>query len=221
MIVHDLRNPLGAIVGFIDLMQLDKQNLSQSQLEILRNCGSCCQDLQAIIESLLDIYKMEEGQLKLDFKITNPKDLIDESLNQFFPKASQKQIRLLFDNTRQIPSIQADQRLMKRVIANLLNNAIRHTPSGGTVRIAVETACNNGCLQIRVEDTGDGLAPEYHQKVFEKFEQVQLKKAGVTVGTCGLGLAFCKMAVEAHAGKIWVESEGKGKGTTFRFELPI
>jgi signal transduction histidine kinase len=221
MIIHDLRNPLGAIVGFIDLILLDKQDLSQNQREILQNCMDSCQDLKEMIESMLDIYKMEEGQLQLDLKQTNLKDVIDEAINQFRPKAAEKQIALVFDKGIPIPVIQADRRLVKRVITNLLNNAIRHTPSCGTVTIAAEMPPDNGCLHIGVEDTGAGLAPEYHQKVFDKFEQVKLKKAGDTVGSCGLGLAFCKMAVEAHAGKIWVESEGNGKGATFRLTLPI
>jgi signal transduction histidine kinase len=164
---------------------------------------------------------MEEGQLQLDFKQTNLKDVIDEAIHQFHPRAAEKQIALIFDKGIPIPVIQADRRLVKRVIANLLNNAIRHTPSCGTVTIAAETPPDNGCLHIRVEDTGNGLAPEYHQNVFDKFEQVKLKRAGDTGGRCGLGLAFCKMAVEAHAGKIWVESEGNGKGATFRLTLPI
>ena len=102
-----------------------------------------------------------------------------------------------------------------------MNNAIRHTPSDGTVTITAQNPSDNGCLHIRVEDTGDGLAPEYHQKIFDKFEQVRLKKEGVKVGAGGLGLAFCRLAVEAHGGRIWVESKGEGKGASFQFTLPM
>jgi signal transduction histidine kinase len=74
---------------------------------------------------------------------------------------------------------------------------------------------------VAVKDNGNGLAPEHHKKIFEPFEQVALKRAGVKVGSCGLGLAFCKMAVEAHKGEIWVESDGESTGSTFRFTLPL
>jgi signal transduction histidine kinase len=110
---------------------------------------------------------------------------------------------------------------MRRVIANLLSNAIRHTPAGGRVEVKTDWLSANERIRLQVIDTGNGLAPEYHQKVFDKFEQVRLKREGVAVGSSGLGLAFCKMAVEAHGGKIWVESEGEGKGATFQFTLPV
>ena len=110
---------------------------------------------------------------------------------------------------------------MRRVIANLLSNAIRHTPAGGSVEVKTDWLSANESIRLQVIDTGNGLAPEYHQKVFDKFEQVRLKREGVVVGSSGLGLAFCKLAVEAHGGKIWVESEGEGKGATFQFTLPV
>ena len=117
--------------------------------------------------------------------------------------------------------VEVDSGLIRRVIANLLSNAIRHTPAGGRVDVKTDWMRANESIRLRVVDTGNGLAPEYHQKVFDKFEQVRLKREGGRVGSSGLGLAFCKMAVEAHGGKIWMESEGEGKGATFLFTLPV
>jgi len=114
-----------------------------------------------------------------------------------------------------------DKDLIKRVLINLLDNAIRHTPAGGSVKLKTDLLNTKGSVRTRVIDTGSGLAPEYHQRVFEKFEQVRLKREGITVGSSGMGLAFCKLAVEAHGGNIWVESEGDGKGATFQFTLPV
>lgn len=89
------------------------------------------------------------------------------------------------------------------------------------MRVKTDLNTADGSIWIQVVDTGNGLAPEYHKKVFDKFEQVGLNQEGVTLGLGGLGLAFCKMAVEAHGGKIWVESEGEGQGANFQFTLPV
>lgn len=94
-------------------------------------------------------------------------------------------------------------------------------PQGGTIEMAVDLAPENGGLGLSVQDNGDGLAKEYHQKIFDKFEQVKLKSEKGRVGSTGLGLTFCKMAIEAHGGRIWVESEGEGRGCTFRSLLPL
>ena len=220
MIIHDLKNPLTAISGFLELVLIDKQNLAQDQLQSLDNCLECCHDLNEMIEGLLAINRMEEGKLKLDKKLTGLGVLIDETMQQFIPKAEIQKISISFKNSNDCPSIILDSGLIKRVIANLLNNAIRHTPEGGKVEVVADPIVGNGNLCISVKDTGNGLDPKYHLKVFNKFEQVALKKAGISVGTSGIGLAFCKMAVEAHGGQIWVESEGEDKGSTFRFTIP-
>ena len=110
---------------------------------------------------------------------------------------------------------------MSIVIANLLSNAIRHSPEGEEVEVTTGFLTEKRSIVFSVKDNGNGLAPEYHQKIFDKFEQVELKDSGVKAGTGGLGLSFCKMAIEAHGGEIWIESEGNGKGSTFSFILPI
>ncbi len=221
MIIHDLRNPLGALMGYVQLLLLEGQKLSQEQLESLTSCFKCCQELEDMIKSLLDIHKMEEGKLELQKEEIHLGELIDRTICQFMPQANEKQITLNCHKPDSLPIIAVDHRLMNRVIANLLNNAIRHTPNDGTVNITAQNPHDNSCLLVRVEDTGYGIAPEYHQKVFDKFEQVRLKHKGVNAGSSGLGLAFCKLAVEAHGGKIWVESEGEGKGAKFHFTVPL
>lgn len=220
MIVHDLRTPLGAIFGFIDIMLLNKQRLAQDQIKALEKCIDFCQELKEMIESLLSIYKLEEGKMKLNIETANMEDMIDETVQQFFVKSAEKQIALSYDRSDRHLIALADSRLVKRVLANLLNNAIRHTPFGGRIKIFAESDQNNDNLHIKVVDNGDGISSEYHQKIFDKFEQVKLKKSGIAVGASGLGLAFCKLAVEGHGGRIWVESEGEGEGSSFQFTLP-
>jgi signal transduction histidine kinase len=220
MIVHDLRNPLSALYGYIELISMDQQNFSQHQIETLEKGKNSCLDLNEMIQSLLDIYKMEEGKLTPQKESADLEELAHTITEQFARKATEKKISLSLNSSENVPSLSVDRSLIRRVIANLINNAIRHTPCGGKIEIRLMTHCQNGSLQLSVCDTGEGLAPEYHQKIFEKFEQVKLKKEGVSVGVTGLGLAFCKMAVEAHDGKIWVESEGQDKGAKFHFTLP-
>jgi signal transduction histidine kinase len=221
MIVHDLRSPLTALIGYIELILLDKSNFSQSQLDSLEKSLQSCLELRDMIQALLDINRMEEGKLTLEKKSTDLVKLIHGIIGQFDLRAKKNMVSLSFKRSKELPLLPVDPALIKRVIANLLANAIRHTPSGGRIEISLNPCQHNGSLHLSVCDTGEGLAPEYHQKIFEKFEQVRLKKAGVAVGASGLGLAFCKMAVEAHDGNIWMESDGEDQGSTFHFTLPV
>lgn len=220
MIVHDLKNPLFAISGNIELLLLDKHNFSETQITAAENCLVSCKDLNAMIQQLLDISKLEHGKLQLKKEITDLTSLISGALNQFTEKAKEKQISINIVNANRLASHQLDNGLIKRIISNLIDNGIRHTPKGGKIEIKTESANGHNNLCVSVKDTGNGLDPACHQKIFNKFEQVDLKMKGVSVGISGLGLAFCKLAVEAHGGKIWVESEGEGKGSTFRFTIP-
>jgi len=220
MIIHDLRNPLTAISISLEMILLQKQNMSDDQLENLRKCVNYCSDLNRLIQSLLDIRRMEEGKMRLQKEPTDLATLSEESLRQFKPRADLKGVAISLANSDTIANLHMDREIIKRVVDNLLNNAIRHTPEGGEIVLRVDTPSEQDGGRIRVIDNGDGLPAEYHERIFDKFEQADLKGKGVSVGRSGLGLAFCKMAVEVHGGRIWVESEGLGKGCTFGFELP-
>jgi signal transduction histidine kinase len=220
MIVHDLKNPLFAISGNIELLLLDKENFSETQNIAAENCLSSCQNLTEMVQQLLDINKLENKKLQLKKEMTDLVPLIDEILNQLLKRAEEKQISINFVNANGISTIPIDSRLITRVISNLVDNGIRHTPKGGRIEVASELEKRKNNLCVSVRDTGTGLDPAYHHKIFNKFEQVDLRNQGVSIGTAGLGLAFCKLAVEAHGGEIWVESEGEGKGSTFRFTIP-
>jgi signal transduction histidine kinase len=220
MIVHDLKNPLFAISGNIELLLLDKENFSQSQKNTLESCFKFCQDLSEMVQQLLDINKLENKKLQLEKEMTDLVPLIDDTLNQVLNRAEEKQISINFVKANGISTIPIDRRFIRRVISNLVDNGIRHTPKGGRIEVATKLEKSKNKLCVSVKDTGTGLDPVFHQKIFNKFEQIDYKNQGISAGSAGLGLAFCKLAVEAHDGEIWVESEGEGDGSTFQFTIP-
>jgi signal transduction histidine kinase len=221
MIVHDLNNPLMVISMALESLLMDTVSFTQSQFQKIKKCLDCTLELGQFIQRLLDIHKMEEGTMELHKEVTDLVEVVDEVLDQFAYRADVKQISLSFPRPADVPSARIDQELIKRVLANLLDNAMTNSPDGGTIEISIDDLREKEVIWFRVRDNGTGLAPEYHQEIFEKFKQVELKEAGVKTGSSGLGLAFCKMAVEAHKGEIWVESEGEGKGCVFTFTVPV
>jgi signal transduction histidine kinase len=220
MIVHDLRNPLTAISTYLQLSALNADTLSDPQQERVDRCLFFCQELERMVQNLLDISKMEEGKMQLKLEAIDLSEMVGEVLERFTPMLEERKIALSYSGNGEIPRISLDRSILKRVITNLVDNAIRYTPKGGNIAVTLESAPWEKVLCLSVKDNGAGLPAEYHQKIFDKFEQVTLKKDGDRAGSSGLGLTFCKMAVEAHGGKIWVESEGLGKGCTFRIQLP-
>ncbi len=221
MIIHDLNNPLAVILGNLELIKAENQNLSENERDRIEKCLIYILGLKQLIQSLLDVHRMEEGKLQPVKAVINIPELINGVFDQFTPKAEVEEISLTFCKPGGIPNVRADQGLIGRVIANILSNAIRYTPAGGEIVAATDYLPKSKSIRVSIKDNGNGLEPEYHERIFDKFEQVKLKDSAVTVGSVGLGLAFCKMAVEAHGGEIWVESEGNGKGCTFCFTMPI
>jgi signal transduction histidine kinase len=143
--------------------------------------------------------------------------VIRESIEEMRVPAEQSELTLVHLSERELPPIHADHKLIQRVLSNLLGNAIKATPPGGTITIdALPTP--PGAVTVRVHDTGQGIPPDQLARIFEKFAQVELERgSGRATGT-GLGLTFCKMAIEAHGGRLWVESQ-LGEGSTFSFTL--
>jgi signal transduction histidine kinase len=220
MIIHDLRNPLTAISTYLQLFAMDAESIPQEHQERLDRCYFFCQELERMIQNLLDISKMEEGKIQLNREKIDLSEVVEEILERFTPTVEERKITLSFSKNGDLPKVHLDRSILKRVIANLVDNAIRYTPKGGAIGVSLDSAPWDQVLCLSVKDNGSGLPAEYHQKIFDKFEQVRLKKEGDRAGSSGLGLTLCKMAVEAHGGKIWVESEGLGKGCTFHIQLP-
>jgi len=213
MVVHDLRSPLTVILGFLDMLESGvDQNLSATTLEFVTLARRSAEELLNMISSILDVSKMGAGEMKLQREPCDLDILIRAVLatNQPFP--SNRTATLVTPDSSL--SIMTDIGLIRRVLQNLFSNALNYTPDGGDVRIVV-TPSNNK-IRVEVIDAGPGIEPEFRQRIFEKFGQVT--NSNNRLGT-GLGLTFCKMAVEAHGGRIGVESE-PGKGSTFWLELP-
>jgi len=218
MIVHDMKNPLTAIMGNIDLvLEGFGGEVQPRQREFLERAKLNGDKLLGMISNLLDISKMEEGRLELKKAPFALREVVDEVVAGVRALAERDKKQILVEIPPDLPQLNADREMIRRVLVNLVSNAIKHTFEEGHIWI---TACSRDSeVWISVRDDGEGIPPEYHQKIFEKFSQVKEKKLGYKTDT-GLGLAFCKLAVEAHGGRIWVESE-VGKGSTFTFTIPL
>jgi len=221
MIIHDLNNPLTGVLGNLEIIKFDNDDLSETQLDMIEKSLNYCADIRQLIQGILDVHRMEEGKLQPVKELTDVTKMLADLMEQFISRAKIEKISMTFSNSAKVPSAMIDPNLIKRVVANLLSNAIRHSSEGEEIKVSTGFLAEKNSIAFSVKDNGNGLASEYHQRIFDKFEQVELKNSGVTVGTGGLGLAFCKMAVEAHGGKVWVESDGADKGCTFKFKIPV
>ena len=213
MVIHDLRNPLTVIFGVLELLELkEAKTLSAGTLELLTAGRRSVTEMLNMINSILDVSKMGAGEMKIQQEPCELNALIRSVVAATEPFPENRTVT--FDAAEAALNIAVDVGLFRRVIQNLLSNALKYTPAGGNVRIAVSASASE--VRVAVTDNGPGIAPEYHQRIFEKFGQIEDRQH--RVGT-GLGLTFCKLAVEAHGGHINVESE-VGKGSTFWLVLP-
>ncbi|GEM_PF-1830205 len=212
MIVHDMRTPLTNIITGLQTVEMAEfdEELSREFIPEAINAGM---DLQDMINNLLDISKMEAGELVPEREEVDLRALTEEVFERVGHLVREGGLTL----SAEVPdglTLRADRALLKRVLLNLLGNAIKFTPEGGSV--TVEAAETDEGVRVCVTDTGPGIPPEQQARLFRKFAQLEgsKKKQGT-----GLGLAFVRMATEAHGGRVWVESE-VGKGSSFCFVIP-
>lgn len=218
MLVHDLRNPLTVLLGVLDLLSRAASALmTEDQRQLLHNARRSGQLMLALVGDILDVAKLEAGQLQLKRQSLHIRDLLKDSAEQAQALIELEELSLTVEAADSLPPIYADKQLIQRVIDNLVSNAIKHTPHGGHIALASQVH-HTQQLAVSVRDTGPGIPPEQHQHIFEKFGQVE--QDGFQRRGTGLGLTFCKLAVEAHGGRIWVES-AVGQGSTFTFSLPV
>jgi predicted ATPase/signal transduction histidine kinase len=206
MIVHDLKNPLNSIVNASDSKSVESQN------EMMRHSGKMMLNM---VMNILDVSKYEESKMMLTLAPRNLHKLVGESVEQVSFLAVNKQINLSTEIDEGL-EVFADPDILQRIIVNMLTNAIKYTPVNGEVKVVAEKA-ENEYIKILVADTGPGIKPENLDFVFRKFAQADKRHSGGLRST-GLGLTFCHMAVEAHDGKIGVESVW-GEGSTFWFTI--
>lgn len=213
MIVHDLRNPLTGIYGNLELLKdSEAQALSEETRGIIADACRSTKEMIAMISSILDVGKMGAGEMKLQYEPCEIGTLLCGIVDANKPFPGKRTVTM---EAAEAPlTVTVDIGLIRRVIQNLLSNALKYAPSEGDVRITVTSSASE--IRVAMSDTGSGIAPENHQRIFEKYGQVgKIQNRGGT----GLGLAFCKLAVESHGGHIGVESE-IGKGSVFWFTLP-
>lgn len=215
MIYHDLRSPLGNIVSSLEMMStmMPDDDTLNTMLNIARNSTG---RIQRLVNSLLDISRLEAGQRIADQNSVDPVLLIKESIQDVEPALVARHQNLKNTVNGVLPLIWVDVDMMHRVFINLLENAIKFTPSGGNIEIGARVA-DGESVQFWVRDDGPGISEADQQRIFEKFTRVHGK---MRVGGLGVGLAFCRLAVLGHGGNIWVESE-LGKGTAFLLTLPV
>jgi PAS domain S-box-containing protein len=216
MIFHDLRSPLGNVISSLEMLQASLADSDETTRSVLSIAQRSSRRLSRLVESLLDLGQLETGQAVLHKSQASMSALIAEAAEESHPLAEARGHMIQFSLPKGDPLIvDMDVEMIRRVVVNLLENAIKYTRSPG--RIAVFGRREPGAVVVGVRDSGPGIAPQDHRAIFEKF--ARLSQEGQPKGL-GLGLAFCRLAVEAHGGSIWVDSD-LGQGATFAFSLPM
>ena len=234
----ELKTPLVHIIGFVELA-LDERpgNLSEEQEEYLNDTLESSRQLLAIIDSILDFSNAEEGKLKLEPSDVDIKMLFENCLAMIKEVAENHEIRVSTE-IKEIPdSITADEPKLKQIMYNLISNALQFTPDGGKIHLTASRIkasrlhflkhlngsrqrSTEDVIKITVKDTGIGLKQEALERIFRPFEQIDSSASRSYQGT-GLGLSLTRVLVELHNGRIWVESEGEGRGSSFHFMIPF
>jgi len=214
---HELRTPLNAIIGFSEVLtERMFGELNDKQDEYLKDIYASGQHLLSLINDILDLSKIEAGRMELELTDFHLPTALDNALTLVRERAGRRSIALHTSIDNRLGQIRGDERKIRQVVLNLLSNAIKFTSAGG--RIEVAAVPKDGFVEVSVNDTGVGIAPEDQEAVFEEFRQVGTaeKKAEGT----GLGLTLCRKFIELHRGRIWVKSQ-VGQGSTFIFTIPV
>ncbi len=220
MIVHDLKTPLTSVLASLEMaLDGDFGQVSEMQRRVLGDAESKAEDLLGLIGDLLEVARIEESAIELDLSPIAPGAFVAEIVHEWQVRLQQEEAKVFVDVAEDAPVINADKGLLKRVFANLIQNALTHTRSGVEITILAHRDTTTGGILLTVADNGPGIPPEYHELIFRKFERAKQPEVP-RVRSSGLGLAFCKLAVEVHGGRIWVRSK-EGNGSQFHIALPV
>jgi signal transduction histidine kinase len=235
---HELRTPLTLLRGYSQILLRDPAIAGNPSLyQMMEGIMSGTSRLHEIIDSMLDVAKIDSGALELHREPLYLYKLMESVATTFKSDLSERQLRLEIEALQELPAIEADTAALRKVFSNLIVNAIKYTPDGGRITLCGRVLPRNrtdlpeGGVEIQVQDTGIGIDPQFHDLIFTKFYQtgeVALHSTGRTKfkgGGPGLGLAIAKGIVEAHGGRVWVESTGYDEnacpGSTFFVMLPL
>lgn len=216
---HQLRTPLSGIMGYLSMMlEGDFGQLPKEQNKVVQDVFGASQRLIRMVNLFLNITRIEAGRFKLNLEKVDLVQVIQDQIKTLRPTVAKKNLKLEFKTpTEKIPLLNVDQDKIKDVVLNLVDNAIKYTEKGG-ITVSIEKRDN--AVLTSVKDTGVGIKPEEAEKLFAKF----VRGSGISrlsPDGSGLGLFIARKIVDAHGGKIWAESKGEGKGSAFRFELPV
>ena len=215
---HEFRTPLTSINMSVDILNQELLGpLNERQKELIYSTKEDAQRLTKLARELLQLSKLESGKQHFKNEELNVRSLVEFTMRPLQIQFQEKNVRLVSDISEALPTLVADEQQLSWVLTNLITNALKHTNAGGSVEVRVKQQQNH--MLFEVEDTGQGIAPENLQRIFDKFVQVK-NVAATTPGSVGLGLAIAKEIVETYGGRIWVEST-LGKGSTFSFYLPL
>jgi PAS domain S-box-containing protein len=241
MLSHDLKSPITSIVGSLDLVREGRLGpVNDEQQEYLESAIESCAEMVEMIDTLLDIHRFDAGKMVLAIRKEDPGPTIQRTVSRFRSIARRNQLQFTTAIEETLPEVAMDRNKVTRTINNLLSNAAKFTPEGGTVEVGAEVIDEIGAisasippelypredipatgrfLAITVRDSGIGIPAEALATIFDRFVQAKNRKKGKTRGT-GLGLAFCRKVMDAHHGYIWAESE-EGRGSTFYLLFPL
>lgn len=240
MLSHDMKNPLTATIGSIDIIREGRLGpVNAEQTEYLQSAIESCEEIITMIDNLLDLQRFKTSQISSRISLVDPCQLLATAVRKFSPAAERDHINLTFETDENVPEISVDTTIMSRVILNILANAIKFTPENGAIAVSCTVVENTGAdrtrtpehviapndfdgisklVRISIKDNGSGIPSEDLHVIFNRYVQASSSVARIR-GGAGLGLAFCKQAVENFNGCIWAESE-KGEGSEFIILLP-
>jgi signal transduction histidine kinase len=216
---HELRTPLSVVLGYNAMIEESAEpRLTVEERSLLRESLSACKRLMRLVNSMLDLSQMQSGKLRLQFAQGDLRQSVQSVVGLFEAEAHRRGVRLDLRLPTTLPKIEMDAEKIEQVLVNLVSNALKFTDREGSVVVEVSGPAG-GQVEIRVEDTGIGIAPEHHSEIFDEFARVRQGKAIGRPGT-GLGLAIVRRIVEAHGGNIVVNS-APGQGSAFTVRLPV
>jgi len=214
-VVHELRTPLASIKGYMEALVDD---VVPADAETFERVHKEAERLQRLVQDLQELSRVEAGAFELKLEPSDLGALVRAVASHLERQFEEKDVGLELHVTEDLPRVRLDGDRLQQVLLNLLGNALQYTPTGGNVRLSAGRAA--GEVVVSVADTGIGIAPEHLQRVFTRFYRVDRSRSRASGGT-GIGLTIAKYLVEAHGGRIWAESDGPGRGSTFSFALPL
>jgi signal transduction histidine kinase len=217
--VHDLRGPLTAVsisLEALEMMESSPAATPEKRQRAVSRAHASTKKLLGLVESILEISRLESGHMALNHEAVDFIGIVGNVMDELLPVAYEKQIALRCQLPDSLPKMKIDRDLIGRVMQNLIDNALKFTPEGGHVCVTIQDMLGNDrSLMVTIQDSGEGIPIEVQENLFQKFSRGDQIKRG-----SGLGLYFCRMVVEAHNGRIWLEGSNEN-GTIIQFKLPL